>query len=110
MTRPESVFLVSWLWDGDTPARNIFLWTLQEALETVAILHDRASVSVQEVHPTKGTRTVLQYAPDGLITAQHYETHEQRWKPGYSEDFVQELLAQYPKLIQPRWRDGVQTA
>ena len=100
--RPESFFLITYLFDADSPAGHRFVWSLKEALGIVASLASMPSIQVAEIHRTKGRRMVLQYAPDGLIVANHYETHTERWKKSYPTDFVDEHLAQWPKPIIPR--------
>ncbi len=107
MAKPESIFLVTYILDGDCPARNRFVWTLKEALEYVARLSHMASVNVSELHPVMGTRQVLKFAPDGLIATGPYETHDQRWKPGYSQEFLASLMFQpYPGPLRSPWDKG----
>lgn len=102
---PESVFLVTSLWDADAPAHNALFYTVQEALELVLKHHAYAAVTVRECHPEKGVRTVLSYAPDaGLMDLPGYQTHEQRWKPGYGAEKVRSWLGQYPAPINPGWK------
>ena len=102
--RPESFYLITWLYDADSPAGHKFVWTWQEALTKVAELPSMASITVKKIHRTKGQLLVLACSPGGLIRAQHYETHAQRWKASYSTEFVDEHLAQWPNPIVPRWR------
>lgn len=102
--KPESVFLVTAIWDGDAPAQEALFYTVQEALELVAKRHAYASVTVKECHPEKGVRTVLDYAPEsGLMDLPGYQTWEARWRPGYGAEKVRSWLAQYPAPINPGW-------
>lgn len=104
MGQPESVFMLSHSRNTDTEFGHEFGWTLREVLEKLPPLHDRVWMTIEELHPVKGHRTILEFDAEG-IAPRHYAATLPRWRSNYTEAFVRSLLDQWPAPIADPWKD-----